>query len=125
VSRSLFGFALRTCQEWCARAVLDGRDTLAVLPTGSGKSAIYQVAGITIGGLTLVVSPLIALQRDQLRSLTTRRHGGWPVGAALLNATQHAHDRQDALDRVIRGDLDFLFVGLTAATLSSGILEPC
>ena len=111
VSHSLLGFALRPCQERAALAVLDGRDTLAVLPTGSGKSAIYQVAGIAIGGLTLVVSPLIALQRDQLRSLTARRHGGRHVGAALLNSTQRAQERRDTLDRIVRGDLDFLFVG--------------
>lgn len=111
VSRSLLDFALRPCQERSALAVLDGRDTLAVLPTGSGKSAIYQVAGIAIGGLTLVVSPLIALQRDQVRSLTARRHGSRHVGAALLNSTQRAHERQDTLERIVRGDLDFLFVG--------------
>jgi ATP-dependent DNA helicase RecQ len=111
VSRALLGFTLRPCQEQAVSAVLDGKDTLAVLPTGSGKSAIYQVAGVAIGGLTLVVSPLIALQRDQLRSLTGRRLGERHVGVAMLNSAQHARERQDALERTARGDLDFLFVG--------------
>ncbi|MER7742545.1 RecQ family ATP-dependent DNA helicase [Streptomyces sp. NPDC096538] len=111
VARALLGFTLRTCQEQAVSAVLDGKDTLAVLPTGSGKSAIYQVAGVAIGGLTLVISPLIALQRDQLRSLTGRRQGEWHVGVAMLNSAQHARERQDTLERIAQGDLDFLFVG--------------
>src|SRR5262249_35084996 len=70
---ALFDFTLRPSQRQTVDAVVSGRDTLAVLPTGSGKSAIYQVAGLTIGGLTLVISPLIALQRDQIRSIAGRR----------------------------------------------------
>jgi superfamily II DNA or RNA helicase len=64
VAGALFDFSLRPSQHRAVSAVVAGRDTLAVLPTGSGKSAIYQVAGLSIGGLTLVISPLIALQRD-------------------------------------------------------------
>ncbi|SEG56820.1 ATP-dependent DNA helicase RecQ [Actinacidiphila yanglinensis] len=111
MARALFGFALRPSQEQAVRAVEEGRDVLAVLPTGSGKSAIYQVAGMSIGGLTLVVSPLIALQRDQLRSLSGRRCGDRTVGAALLNSSQRVHERRDTLDRLARGELDFLLVG--------------
>jgi ATP-dependent DNA helicase RecQ len=83
-----------------------------VLPTGSGKSAIYQVAGLSIGGLTLVISPLIALQRDQIRSIDGRPFGaGRTVRAELLNSSQKAHERQDTLTRLARGELDFLFIG--------------
>jgi ATP-dependent DNA helicase RecQ len=106
----LFDFDLRSSQHQAVGAVVAGRDTLAVLPTGSGKSAIYQVAGLAMGGLTLVVSPLIALQRDQLRSIAGRRYGdGRTVRAELLNAGLRAHERQRVLDSV--GALDFLFVG--------------
>jgi ATP-dependent DNA helicase RecQ len=49
-------------------ALAEGRDTLAVMPTGSGKSAIYQVPALLLPGPTLVVSPLIALQRDQVEA---------------------------------------------------------
>ena len=67
VARERLGFAaLRPEQEEAIQAVLGGRDTLAVLPTGSGKSAIYQIAGLLLEGPTIVVSPLIALQRDQV-----------------------------------------------------------
>ncbi|GGJ27596.1 RecQ family ATP-dependent DNA helicase [Streptomyces brasiliensis] len=112
VADSLFDFTLRPSQRQAVGAVVAGRDALAVLPTGSGKSAIYQVAGLSLGGLTLVVSPLIALQRDQIRSLAGRRYGsGRTVGAALLNSAQKGHERQDTLSRISRGDLDFLLVG--------------
>jgi ATP-dependent DNA helicase RecQ len=82
-----------------------------LLPTGSGKSAIYQVAGIVVGKLTLIVSPLIALQRDQLRSISGRAHAGRTIEAASLNSAQPARERRDTLERVARGELDFLFVG--------------
>jgi ATP-dependent DNA helicase RecQ len=111
VARSLFGFTLRPSQEQAVQAVVEGWDTLAVLPTGSGKSAIYQVAGLIIGGLTLVVSPLIALQRDQLRSITGRQYASRPVKAALLNSAQPVRDRRLTLDLLAKGELDFLFVG--------------
>jgi ATP-dependent DNA helicase RecQ len=112
VASALFDFSLRPSQNQAVGAVVAGRDTLAVLPTGSGKSAIYQVAGLSLGGLTLVISPLIALQRDQIRSIAGRRYGApRPIEAELLNSSQRAHERQDALTRLARGDLDFLFIG--------------
>ncbi|GAA1239401.1 RecQ family ATP-dependent DNA helicase [Pseudonocardia alaniniphila] len=112
VASALFDFSLRPSQKQAVDAVVAGRDTLAVLPTGSGKSAIYQLAGLSLGGLTLVISPLIALQRDQIRSIAGRRYGApRPVEAELLNSSQRAHERQDTLARLARGDLDFLLIG--------------
>lgn len=112
VAHALFDFQLRPSQDQAISAVVSGRDTLAVLPTGSGKSAIYQVAGLSIGDLTLVISPLIALQRDQLRSIAGRSFAErGTIDARLLNSTQKAHERQDTLDRLANGDLDFLLVG--------------
>ncbi|WP_167529507.1 RecQ family ATP-dependent DNA helicase [Streptomyces spinoverrucosus] len=112
IAGALFDFSLRPCQTQAIDAVTGGRDTLAVLPTGSGKSAIYQVAGLSIGGLTLVVSPLIALQRDQIRSLSGRHYGTRnTIRAELLNSSLKAHERKDTLTRLARGDLDFLFIG--------------
>lgn len=64
VAREVFGWPrLRPAQLDAMEAVLTGRDVLAVMATGSGKSAIYQVPGILLEGVTLVISPLIALQR--------------------------------------------------------------
>ena len=112
VASALFDFSLRPSQNQAVSAVVAGHDTLAVLPTGSGKSAIYQVAGLSIGGLTLVISPLIALQRDQIRSIAGRRYGARrSIEAELLNSSQKPHERQDTLTRLARGDLDFLLIG--------------
>lgn len=70
VARDVFGWQqLRSAQLDAMEAVLAGRDVLAVMATGSGKSAIYQVPGVLLDGATLVISPLIALQRDQISGL--------------------------------------------------------
>ena len=62
----------REGQEDIVRAVLSGRDTLAVMPTGSGKSLCYQLPGLVLPGVTLVISPLIALMKDQVDSLNAK-----------------------------------------------------
>lgn len=65
IAQQVFGYEhLRAGQREALEALLAGRDTLAIMPTGFGKSAIYQIAGLRIKGVTLVVSPLIALQQD-------------------------------------------------------------
>ena len=91
VARERLGFdALRPGQEAAIAAVLAGHDTLVVMPTGSGKSAIYQIAGLLLDGPTIVVSPLIALQRDQVESLDDRER----IHAAELNSTLNDSDRE-------------------------------
>src|SRR5688500_17706502 len=68
--RERFGLdEFRTGQEELIRAILAGRDTLAVMPTGAGKSLIYQLPALLLDGLTIVVSPLIALMKDQTDKL--------------------------------------------------------
>ena len=68
--RATFGFeAFRPGQGEIVTAVLNGRDVLAVMPTGSGKSLCYQLPALLRGGLTIVVSPLIALMRNQVAQL--------------------------------------------------------
>ncbi len=111
VAREVLGITLTASQQAALAEVSAGRDTLAVLPTGSGKSAIYQVGGLVLGGLTVVISPLIALQRDQLRALATRRRNGRQIGVALLNATQHVSERSSVLEELSRGTVDFLLLG--------------
>jgi ATP-dependent DNA helicase RecQ len=77
--RSVFGFdAFRPGQEEVVAAILDGRDVLAIMPTGGGKSLCFQLPAIRREGLTLVVSPLIALMRDQVAAL---REAGVEAGA--------------------------------------------
>ncbi|MGW4946971.1 RecQ family ATP-dependent DNA helicase [Actinoplanes sp. NPDC004185] len=106
LARSVFGFDLRPAQRRAAETVAAGRDTLAVLPTGSGKSAIYQVAGLARTGVTVVVSPLIALQRDQVRSLTALG-----LRAALLNSSLHTGQRADVITALRAGGTDFVMLG--------------
>ena len=107
LAREAFGFErLRPEQRQAIEAVLDGRDTLVVMPTGSGKSAIYQVAGLVLHGPTVVVSPLIALQRDQLEAL----EGADAGSAAVLNSKLKAGERRQTLEALQRDRLDYLFL---------------
>jgi ATP-dependent DNA helicase RecQ len=107
VAREAFGFeALRPGQREAIEAVLAGRDTLVVMSTGSGKSAIYQIAGLLTEGATVVVSPLIALQRDQVEDLAERAAGG----AAQLNSSLPASERERALAELAEDALEFLFL---------------
>lgn len=97
---------LRPGQHDAISSVLDGHDTLSVMPTGSGKSAIYQIAGIIRSGITIVVSPLIALQRDQVDSLQGERR----LNAAELNSTLSQGDRDDLFAQLEDADQMFLFL---------------
>ena len=74
-------------QAAAVSAITSGRDTLALLPTGGGKSAIYQLAGVEIDGPTVVVSPLIALQQDQLASLAALDLPGAALNSTVPAAT--------------------------------------
>jgi ATP-dependent DNA helicase RecQ len=101
---------LRPGQREAMEAVLAGRDTLAVMATGSGKSAIYQVCGALIDGPTLVVSPLIALQHDQVTSLEQLDEDQHPGRPAQLDSTSGARRRREVLDEVRAGEVEFVFL---------------
>ncbi|HEY0136137.1 MAG TPA: ATP-dependent DNA helicase RecQ, partial [Nannocystis sp.] len=107
IAQESFGFdALAPGQQAAIRSLLSGRDTLAVMPTGSGKSAIYQIPALIIPGPTVIVSPLLALQRDQLDSL--QRTG--VAEAAALNSNLRASERTAVLERLASGELEYLFL---------------
>ncbi|MER5879519.1 MULTISPECIES: RecQ family ATP-dependent DNA helicase [unclassified Streptomyces] len=106
-AREVFGWErLRPSQLAAMTAVMEGRDTIVVMPTGAGKSAVYQVPGVLLEGPTVVVSPLIALQRDQVAALA-RIEGS---DASAINSAQRARDNEAVWERVRQGSLDFLFV---------------
>ncbi|ROP36501.1 RecQ family ATP-dependent DNA helicase [Saccharothrix texasensis] len=106
-AEDVFGWAeLRDEQIDAMEQVLAGRDVFVVLPTGAGKSAIYQVPGVLLDGLVVVVSPLIALQRDQVTAL---RAAGAPT-AALVNSAQSDADNDATWAAVGRGEVRYLFV---------------
>lgn len=97
--------AFRPLQEEIIRDLLAGRDALALLPTGGGKSLCYQVPGLLLDGLTLVVSPLIALMQDQVMELKDRG-----VRAAALYSGMRYHEVKQTLDNVLNGAYTFLYV---------------
>ncbi|HET6707546.1 RecQ family ATP-dependent DNA helicase [Amycolatopsis sp.] len=86
--------------------VVAGHDVLAVLPTGAGKSAIYQVPALVLDGPTLVVSPLIALQNDQIEGIGDSR----APAAVALNSTQRAAERERAWAALRSGEAEYLFL---------------
>src|SRR6185312_4267501 len=105
LARERLGFAsLRPGQLHAVEALAGGRDVLAVLPTGGGKSAIYELAGLLRTGPTVVVSPLIALQDDQLAHV---RAAG--LSAIVLNSQQSAGAHAAALDASSGSD-SFVFL---------------
>jgi ATP-dependent DNA helicase RecQ len=104
--RSWFGYqSFRPGQEPMVRAVLSGRDLLAVMPTGSGKSLGFQLPAVMLPGTTLVVSPLISLMKDQVDELNRR---GIPSRA--LHSMLTEVDRRNVLDAARRGRLRLLYV---------------
>jgi ATP-dependent DNA helicase RecQ len=106
-ARNVFGWSsLRPGQLGAIRSVLDGADTLVVMPTGAGKSAIYQIAALLLGGPTVVVSPLVALQRDQVVALAA---SGAPE-AVTVNSAQPHRDSQHAWEALAAGTAEFLFL---------------
>ncbi|RFU18954.1 RecQ family ATP-dependent DNA helicase [Geodermatophilus marinus] len=108
-ARELLGFeTFRPGQERAMQSVVSGRDTLAVLPSGAGKSAVYQVAGRLADGPVLVVSPLIALQRDQVARLEEVEV--LAGSAAQLNSALSAGDQRAALEGLADGTVRYLFL---------------
>ncbi|MEA2155206.1 MAG: ATP-dependent helicase RecQ [Solirubrobacteraceae bacterium] len=107
--REYFGFdAFRPGQEQAVRAATGppARDVLVVMPTGAGKSLCYQLPALMRDDLTLVVSPLVSLMRDQVDALAVAA----PGRAALVNAQQDAADNRHALERAASGELRLLYV---------------
>ena len=104
--RTTFGFdAFRPGQADIVSAILDGRDVLAVMPTGSGKSLCYQLPALLRDGLTVVVSPLIALMRNQVAQLR-----GYGVAAAALNSANDPEQNRSVIDDIVRGKLRLVYV---------------
>src|SRR4051795_6658848 len=107
LAKETLGFEkLRPGQLQAIEAVTAGRHTLAVMSTGYGKSAIYQLAGEFIDGPTIVVSPLIALQRDQVEAMEE----AVPGEAAELNSTISEGKREELMEELRQGEREFLLL---------------
>ncbi|MEG2458763.1 MAG: RecQ family ATP-dependent DNA helicase [Raoultibacter sp.] len=101
-----FGYeGFRPGQQTLVEAILSGRDALGVMPTGAGKSICYQVPGIVMEGLTLVVSPLVSLMGDQVRALVDAG-----VRGAFLNSSLTPGQQRTVLGRAIDGTYKIMYV---------------
>lgn len=106
ILKEVFGFdALRAAQVPVVEAMLEGRDVVAVMPTGGGKSLCYQLPALVEGGLTLVISPLIALMRDQVRALQIAG-----VEAGALTSENTGEETEGILSAMEDGRLRLLYM---------------
>ncbi len=106
VLQEIWGFnSFRPLQRPIIDSVLNGIDTLALLPTGGGKSICYQVPALCLSGLTVVVSPLIALMQDQVAQLRNRG-----VASAALNSTMSRKEIEFTLKKAVNGNLKLLYL---------------
>jgi len=97
--------SFRPLQEDIIRSVLDGKDTLALLPTGGGKSICFQVPALCMDGLCIVVSPLIALMKDQVEHLVERQ-----ISAFAIYSGMSRREIDIILDNCIYGKVRFLYL---------------
>ncbi|MBO5980764.1 MAG: RecQ family ATP-dependent DNA helicase [Bacteroidales bacterium] len=97
--------SFRPCQEDIVNAALDGRDVLAILPTGGGKSVCFQVPALMREGIAIVVTPLIALMKDQVQNLNDRG-----IKALCVNAGMGRREVELTLNNAAYGDFKFLYV---------------
>jgi ATP-dependent DNA helicase RecQ len=106
ILKNYFGYSrFRPGQAELIDAVLAGRDVLAVMPTGAGKSLCYQIPALLLEGLTLVISPLISLMKDQVSALT---EAGVP--AAFLNSSLSSGEYADTIFRAAAGEYKILYI---------------
>src|SRR5689334_9889765 len=103
--RAHFGFRrFRPGQLEAVKCAMEGRDVLIVMPTGSGKSLCFQLPALELEGTTVVVSPLIALMKDQADSLRERG-----VEVAVINSTLTAAGRRQAEEDIVSGKAEFVY----------------
>src|SRR5215208_1515936 len=106
ILKTTFGYdTFRPLQQEVIENVMAGRDTLAIMPTGGGKSLCYQIPALLFEGLTVVVSPLISLMKDQVEQL---RAVGVP--ALFINSSLSPQEYQENMGYVQRGEVKLLYV---------------
>ncbi len=106
ILKSTFGYdRFLPLQERIIKSVLEGKDTVALLPTGGGKSLCYQIPGLQLEGLCLVISPLVALIKDQVRQLNKKN-----IKAIGITGAVRLQELDDLLDNAIYGNYKFLYL---------------
>ena len=106
VLKQYFGYdSFRKGQSDIIEAILQGQDALAIMPTGAGKSVCYQVPAMLLSGITIVISPLISLMQDQVKSLNEAG-----INAAYINSTLSEQQMYKALDYAAQGKYKIIYV---------------
>ncbi|WP_046744847.1 DNA helicase RecQ [Kordia zhangzhouensis] len=114
--KEYFGYdSFRPLQKEIIQSIFEGNDNLVIMPTGGGKSICYQLPALLLEGITIVVSPLIALMKDQVDGLTTNG-----ISAAFLNSSQSETEQQDIFAKIDEGTIHLLYT----APESLSYLEP-
>ena len=123
VLKAVFGYdSFRLLQKDIISNVLSGKDTLAIMPTGGGKSLCYQIPALIFEGLTVVVSPLISLMQDQVAGLNAMG-----VNAVFLNSTVEWEDYKDSMNSIRRGETKIVYVspeGLMTPKINDLLHDP-
>lgn len=118
--KDYFGYdSFRPLQKKIIDSVFEGRDNLVIMPTGGGKSICYQLPAILLPHITLVISPLIALMKDQVDGLV-----GNGVEAAFLNSSQQEADQQEIFQKIDNGTLKLLYVAPESLKIIDNFLNP-
>ena len=117
ILKKYYGFAkFRPGQEDVMQSILNGRDTLALMPTGGGKSLCYQLPALILPGTTMVVSPLIALMKDQVDALVARG-----VGASFINSSLTPKQIKDRVEALLAGRIKIVYIA--PERLNSGFIQ--
>ena len=104
--KKYFGYdSFKEGQEEIVNTILEGRDILAIMPTGAGKSICYQLPALLFPGVTIVISPLIFLMQDQVSALTDAG-----IEAAFINSSQSEEQSVEIVKRLLRGEIKILYV---------------
>lgn len=115
VLHNIFGYkSFRNQQKEIIESVIDGRDVLAVIPTGGGKSLCYQIPAVVLPGTAIVISPLISLMKDQVDQLLVNG-----IPAAFLNATQSGIEQQNVINQYLNHSIKLLYISPERLTVSS------
>ena len=115
VLHNIFGYkSFRNQQKEIIESVIDGRDVLAVIPTGGGKSLCYQIPAVVLPGTAIVISPLISLMKDQVDQLLVNG-----IPAAFLNATQSGVEQQNVINQYLNHSIKLLYISPERLTVSS------
>ena len=114
-----FGYdSFRLKQQKIIENILAKRDTLVIMPTGGGKSICYQLPALFFKGITIVISPLIALMKDQVDSL--RANG---ISSAYFNSSQLPQEHEQVFDGIAKGVIKLLYVAPESLPLQQNILN--